>query len=353
MVGGMGGMGGGGGGVPWQMIAQGATSGIGDLMSVFGGDMLSRDQADSYRDALRKMVDEYTRMSQWGWGYPDWMKDLYKDYTFKGAEYAQTLSDRYKAAAPLYNEGYGVNPLQDPTNRYLAELRAMPGTAGEYQNMARDSFGQGVRGLEASGMDSRQRVSATRELAQQLAPAIQQAKIQEAAERARRADVGYNAEANLAQSIMQQLVQERAMKQQYATIGFNIPGQMQQLEMSPLQAAANIPNRFTGQTFWPGMDPPSLRSQLIAGLGPFLQHQSNILGGGMATQNGETSASQIGSYNFNPAGGSPGAFNQQPITYTPQQYSQQWYNNMTGGPSYQPVVPDVPATSSSPAMWKA
>jgi len=322
------------------IVAAGAAGG---LASGLGGALTGQDQADNYKKAAREYLAQMERMAQWGYGYPQWMLDDFKANVAKGGDYATELKKLYTQAAPLYNQGYGENPLTGPTNEYVQRLQNTPGSLGQYQNMARMIWNKAQRGQEAiPGQGQRAITSARQEMTNSMATAMQQAMVQSANERNQNSDKIYGAESDLGKAKIQQMIQELAMKQQYAQMGMALPGQQQQLEMSPLTAASQLQNRSPGAV-WPGMDAPGGWSTIMNTLGSTINGGLNAFGmakglGGLGGGGGQQTTQGSNPY------GQPYQGNYAPGAQSPYQApaAQQWGSQMQqqyGGPiTYNPYA---------------
>jgi hypothetical protein len=342
MIGGAGGGGGGASMGPYGMLGQGVSQTIGDLASGIGGYFLGKEESDSYKDAAREQLRQLIEMAQWGWGYPEWMKQQIQRNVGLGTEYADLVGKRYDEMAPLYNKGFGENPLRKPTEQYTRALEGNIGSIGGYKNLAASNWNQARRGLEASGMAPRERVSAMRELSNRYADARQQADIQGNQERLQNLSNIYGARSGLANAEYTQAQQERQMKQWYANRGLEVPGIQQGLQLNPMAQAISLPNRSPGSVPWPGMDSPSLWPQMLAMFGKMNQNWAEIQGASGAFGAGNTQGRLIDNPGSNYGSGvAPGSFQAgspaaaaygkqlEQLNYQPYTYSQQAFT-----PSY-------------------
>ncbi len=288
--------------VPYGMIAQGAMSGTGDLMSTLGNYMLGNENSDAYKKAAREYLRQQIEMAQWGWGYPEWMKQQLQSNVSQGNEYADLVGQRYEDMASLYNKGFGKNPLRKPTEEYVRALEGNMGSVGGYKQLAASSWNQGKRGIEAMGIGPRERVSALRELGTRYQDALTQAGIQGNQERLQNLSSIYGARGQLANAETLQQSQERQMRQWYTNRGLEVPGMQQSLQLAPMAQAASLPNRSPGAV-WQGMDSPSFWSQFVAGAGPMFQHQAEIIGASGFMGAGNTNGALMGSGNQGGQGG--------------------------------------------------
>jgi hypothetical protein len=315
-----------------------AASAAGGGLSSLGSSLGGGDEAKAYKKAAAEQLRQQIMMAQWGWGYPEWMTELFKSGALKGGKYADELQDLYNKAAPLYNKGFGENPLKDPTDEYVASLTGMTGNDEIMSNISRLNWNNGIRGLEGiPGMGGRAVTSATRELTNSMQTAIQQAIFQGRSEKMDNLEKILAAKTGLAQSDIQLMLRDLEQKQKYAEIGFSLPGQKQALEQTPLIQAAGLPNRSPSVP-WPGMDAPSGTSTLMKMLGATLT--GGAMGAGMAYGGGGfASLFGGGGNNVAPTPNPPATQPAPQVTGSWADEARRLYGGQTTATPYTPYIP--------------
>ena len=289
-------------------LAAAAAMGSG-LLSGFGNYRLGKEASESYRDAARKQLLLLMEMSQWGWGYPDWMKDLLTSRAQDVSDYQEALQKAYEKLYAPYHPETGEYFLEEPTKEYVAALE-QGGTKEAYEELAKNEWNRAMRSLEEiPGMTAGARTAAQASIASDLGDLLTKAGILGEQERIQRAGSIYGAKGTLAEEERRRrdLLEELARK--YAEVEMGIPSEIESVHFNRLAQAIGLPSRALQNIPWPGMEAPSLLTNLLVSMGGA----------------GDSLAKYYGMQ-----GGPSTALNMPTTTGMPGNYTQSWFDTMLG-----------------------
>ncbi|MCD6199310.1 MAG: hypothetical protein J7K15_12225 [Deltaproteobacteria bacterium] len=257
--------------LPAAILASSALMGAGSFL---GG----RESSKSYKDAARKQLLLEMLMSQWGWGYPDWMKDILASRAQDIGDYRDELQRAYEKLYETYHPETGEYFLAEPTEEYIAALE-QGGTKEAYEELAKNEWNRAMRSLEEiPGMTSGARTAAQASIASDLGDLLTKAGILGEQERIQRAGSIYGAKGTLAEEerLRRDILEELARK--YTEVGMALPSEMENVQFNRLTQAMGLSSRAPQNIPWPGMSSPSLLTSLLGSTGATLNQLATYYG---------------------------------------------------------------------------
>ena len=290
------------------MSGEAAAAAAGSAAGAIAQYASAKKMSDSNKRAARAQLAFMREASQWGYGYPEWMKEALKG-RYEGVDgRIDTLRNMYTNLEDEYSSGVDFRD----TDQALANLRGTLGvddTVMNMQNLAKMDWNTSLRSLEEiPGMTSGARLAAMSKVTSDMGRGLMEASIAGENSKVQRAGMLYGAESDVAG---QKLEEQRRLKQlamQYGNLGIQMEGNYDAMGREALNDIIGLPNRYPGTAPNPGMSNPGIGTYLAQGVAQGAQDymmynmMQQMYGNKQVNQNPVNTGSTPVSYTKDPGG---------------------------------------------------
>lgn len=248
-----------------------ATIGISSALGAGGGYLTGKSASKDAKRAQRAMLAFMREASQWGYGYPDWMKQAVQD-RYAGTEgRINELRQMYGELKDEYSRTLDFTDLDQALQNFRGTL-AVDDTVNNMRQLAKIDWNNSMRALEEiPGMTSGARLAAMSKVTSDMGRSMVEASIAGENSKVQRAQMLYGAESGVAGSKLDEQARLRDLAIQYGNLGLQMETGYDALERERLQDVIGLPNRYPGTPQATMTGSPSVGAYMLQGIGQGLE----------------------------------------------------------------------------------